>query len=116
MQIRLIFQPCAAVRDHGRGVDVLVCLVHRVAVIHAGAADDLRDNDALRAVDDEGAAVGHQREIAHEDLLILDLAGLLVEQTDAHLDGLCVGRVAFLAFLDRVLGLFVEGVVKEGQL
>ena len=40
----------------------------------------------------------------------------LVEQADAHLDGLCVGRVAFLAFLDRVLGLFVEGVVKEGQL
>ena len=116
MQICLIFQPCAAVRDHGGAVDVLIRLVHGITVIHAGAADDLRNNNAFSAVDHKSAAVGHEREIAHEDLLILDLAGLLVEQTDAHLDGLCVGSVTLLAFLDRILGLFVERIVKEGQL
>ena len=92
---------------------MLVSLVHLVAVVHAGAADDLRDDDALCAVDDERAAVGHEREIAHEDLLLLDLVRLLVVQADANLDGLGVRRVALLAFLHGILGRPVHGVVEE---
>ena len=115
LQIRLVFQPGAAVRDNRRGIDVLLGLVHGVSVIHAGAADDLGNDDALRAVDHEGAAVRHQREIAHENLLVLDFAGLLVVQADANLDGLCISCVAFLAFFDGVLRLLVKRIVKEGQ-
>ena len=116
LQVGFVFQPCAAVRNDRRGVDVLVRLVHGVAVVHAGRAYDLRNNDALGAVDYKRAAVGHQREIAHKDFLILDLAGLLVEQAHANLDGLGIGRVALLALLYGVLRLFVEGVVEERQL
>ena len=94
---------------------MLVSLVYLVAKVNAGASDDLGDNDTLCAVDDEGAAVGHEREIAHENLLLLDLVGLFVVQTHANLDGLCVRCVALLALLHGVLGRLVHGVVEETQ-
>ena len=115
IEIRLIFQPCAAVRNDRCGIDMLVSLVYLVAKVNAGASDDLGDNDTLCAVDDEGAAVGHEREIAHENLLLLDLVGLFVVQTHANLDGLCVRCVALLALLHGVLGRLVHGVVEETQ-
>ena len=95
---------------------MLVSLVYLVAKVNAGASDDLGDNDTLCAVDDEGAAVGHEREIAHENLLLLDLVGLFVVQTHANLDGLCVRCVALLALLHGVLGRLVHGVIEEAQL
>lgn len=69
-----------------------------------GGADDLGDDDALGAVDDEGAGLGHQGEVAHEDLLLLDLLGLLVAQAHPHLDGRGVRGVPGLALLHAVLG------------
>ena len=114
--VRLVLQPCAAVRDDRSGVGVLVGLVHLVAVVHAGAADDLGNNDTLCAVDDEGAAIGHHREIAHEDFLFLDFVGLGVAQAHPNLDGLGVGSVPLFALLDGVLGLVFHGVVQEAQL
>ncbi len=116
LRVGFIFKPGAAVRNDGGSVGVLVGLVDLVAVVHTGASDDLRDDDALRAVDHEGAAVGHQREIAHEDLLLFDLAGLFVAQPHADLDGLGVGGVALFALFDGVLGLVVHAVVEEAQL
>ena len=114
--IGFVLQPGAAVGNHGGGVGMLVGLVHLVAVVHAGAADDLGDDDTLRAVDDEGAAVGHHGEVAHEDLLLLDLVGLGVAQTNPNLDGLGVGGVPLLALLDGVLGPVLHGVIQEGKL
>ena len=114
--IGLVFQPRAAVRNDLRGVGVLIGLVHLMTVVHAGAADDLRDDDALGAVDDEGAAVGHHGEIAHEDGLLLDLAGVLLQELHPHFDGLGIGGVALLALLHGVLRALVHGEVLEGQL
>ena len=95
---------------------MLIGLVHLVAVVHARAADDLGNNDTLCAVDDEGAAIGHHREIAHEDFLFLDFVGLGVAQAHPNLDGLGVGSVPLFALLDGVLGLVFHGVVQEAQL
>lgn len=39
----------------------------------AGRTVELGDNDALGAVDDEGAALGHHGDLAHVDLLVLDV-------------------------------------------
>ena len=116
LHVGLILQPGAPVGDDLGGVGVLVGLVHLVAVVHAGGTDDLGDDDALRAVDDEGAAVGHEGEISHEDFLLLDFAGLLVAQPHLDLDGPGIGGVALLAFLHGILGLVVHGVVQEAQL
>ncbi len=69
----------------------------------------LRDDDALGAVDDERAVVGHERQFAQVHFLfahvldgLLGAAGFLVEHHEAHFDAQRrrVGQSAQLAFLD----------------
>ena len=90
------------------GVDVL-------AVVHARRTHELAHDHALGAVDHERALVGHEREIAHEDLLVgdtLDFARLGRDQADAHAQRRAVGHVALAALLDRILRL-AERVLAE---
>ena len=114
--VGFIFQPGAPVGDDGGGIGVLVRLVHLVAVVHAGRADDLGDDDTLAAVDDEGAAVCHNGEIPHENFLLLDLVGLGVAQTDPDLNGPGVSGVPLHALLHGVLGGVLHGKIQERQL
>ena len=100
-----MLQPGAAVGVHGGGVQLLAGLVVAGAEVNAGATNQLADDDTLRTVVDEGTRVGHEREIAHEDLLLLYLAGLLVQQPGGNAQGRRVGSVAFLALFDGVFGL-----------
>ena len=78
---------------------------------HAGRAMHLRNDDALGAVDDEGAVVGHERNVAHVDILLLDVldrlgAGLFVDiehdQAQRHLERRGVGHAALAALVDVV--------------
>ena len=115
--VGLIFQPRAPLGNHLGGEDGEIRLdIHLVAVVHAGRADNLGDHDPLRAVDNEGAGVGHEGEIPHEDLLLLDLFRLLVPQADLHLQRRGVVGVPGLALFHVVLGFFVHLIVDEGQL
>jgi hypothetical protein len=75
----------------------------------------LRHDDALGAVDDEGALVGHEREVAHEDRLGLDLAGHVVHELGVDVQRRGVGLAALLALVDRVLGLLELGL-REAEL
>src|SRR5260370_6562082 len=94
----------------------------------------LRDDDALGAVDDEGAVVGHERQFAEIYLLLthvldrlLGAAGLLIEHHEAYFDAQRsrVGQSAQLAFLDvehrfaqtiaHVLERRVAGVAGNGE-
>ena len=113
--IGLVLQPGAAVGVHGGAVQVIAHLIVIMAVEYAGRTDQLADDGALCAVDDKGAGVGHQGEVAHEDLLVLHLAGLLVQQTGGDAQGCCIGHVALFALFDAVLGLFIETEVHEAQ-
>ena len=96
-------------------------LVHQHAVVHLGrevharGADELRDDDALGAVDDEGAAVGHEREVAHEDQLLLHLARLLVDEAHVNEKRCLVGDVLGAALGDGV-GRVAKLVVAEDDL
>ncbi len=116
--VGLVLQPCAAVRDDSCGQQRLVGLVERHAVVYARRTNNLRDDDALRAVDDKRAGIGHAREIAHEQLLLLDLTGLLVAQTHPHAQRAGICGVARLALLHgvAVFRIVVERVVDERQL
>ena len=86
----------------------------RALEVDARAADQLGDDDALGAVDDEGAALGHEREVAHEDRLALDLTGGVVHELRGDEQRRGVGLVPLLAVLDGVLDL-LEAVVAEAQ-
>ena len=102
--VDLELEPGATRRDDLRDEDVLVGrLVDRLLEVDARRADELRDDDTLGAVDDEGALVGHQREVAHEDRLALDLAGLVVRELGGDEERRGVGEVPLLALLDGVL-------------
>ena len=74
----------------------------------------LADDDALGAVDDEGAVVGHEGDVAHIDILLLDVldrlgASFLVhiehDEAQRHLQRRGIGHGALLALLDVVFGL-----------
>ena len=78
--VELEVEPRAAVRDDARAVEQLARRVGLALVVieeDARAAVQLADDDALGAVDDEGAVVGHQRDLAEVDLLLLDVADRL---------------------------------------
>ncbi len=93
---------------------------------YAGRAVQLRNDDALGPVDDEGAVVGHQRNFTEEDLLLLDVAdrlgagfGVLVinRQPDGYLERRRVGHAALFALghvvfqlqPDRIAAAIAEG-------
>ena len=100
--------PLAAVRVD-RALDELVLAQVAEAVPlagfedDAGAAHELRDDDALGAVDDERALLGHHREVAHEDRLLLDLTRVPVHEPGTDEDRSGVGHVLLLALLHREL-------------
>ena len=83
---------------------------------------ELRHDDALGAVDDERAVLGHQRDVAEVDLLLLDVAdglraGLRIlvpdDQADGDLQGHGERHAALLALVDVVLQLERDGVAAD---
>ena len=85
----------------------------------ARRAVELRDDHALGAVDDEGAVVGHDRDLPEVDLLLLHVADRLRalrvvpgDQADRHLERRRVGHAALQALLHVVLRL-LERVADE---
>ena len=80
---------------------------------HPGRAVQLGDDDALRAIDDEGASVRHERNLAHVDVLLLDVfhhlttgLGVLVigDQPDLDAQRRGIGHSPHLALLDVEYG------------
>ena len=113
--VDLELQPRTPARDDLGGVDVLVGrLVRRALEVDTRRAHELRDDHTLGAVDDEGAALGHEREVTHEHRLALDLTGRGVHELGRDEQRRGVGLVALLAVLDGVLAL-LEAVVAETQ-
>ena len=117
LRVELEVEPRAAVRDDPRAEQQLAAGVRLALVVleeHARRTVQLRDDHALGAVDDERAVVGHERNFAHVDLLLLDLLdGLRLRRlpvVDDHLQlgahGGGIGQPALLALprVERGLG------------
>ena len=109
--VDLELEPAAAGRHQVRREDLLGRVLRREQV-GARRAHELRDDHALGAVDDEGAPLGHAREVAHEDALLADLARRLVDEADGHVQRGLVGLILLAALVDVELG-GVELVVAE---
>ncbi|OIQ74230.1 hypothetical protein GALL_441260 [mine drainage metagenome] len=106
--IELEVEPGTAVGNDARREQQLARAVGLALVVleeHAGRAMQLADDDALGAVDDERALVGHERDLAHIDLLLLHfldrgLGRLAVHHDQPHLGAQRrgEGQTALLAF------------------
>ncbi len=109
--VDLQLQPRSTRGHQVRDEDLLLAVLglHQVG---AGGAHELRDDHALGAVDDERAALGHPREVAHEDRLLADLAGLAVDERNGHRQRAGIGQVLLAALVKRGDGL-VEGELAE---
>ena len=122
--VELDVQPRAAIRNDARGEQQLPGRMGLALVVieeHARRAVHLGNDHALGAVDDEGAVVGHERDIAHVDILLLDVLDrlgprLLVDiehdEAQGHLERRGIGHAALAALVDVVFGRF-EFVLHE---
>ena len=115
VDVVLVFEPCAAVRNDSGGEELFACFVVLHLIIDARRTNKLGNDDALGAVDHERAGGGHQGEIAHEDFGLLDFSRFLIEEARGHTEGRGIRGVAFLTLGNRVIGLFVELVVHKVQ-
>src|SRR5215470_6301870 len=113
--IELELHPRPAIGNDPGGVEELA-RGHRLALIvveeHPGRALELRHHHALGAVDDEGAFLRHEGQLAQVDLLASLLAdgprlGFLVvivdDETQGDLEGNGEGHPPVVTFLDGVL-------------
>jgi hypothetical protein len=110
-RVELEIQPGATVRNDAGREQQLAGRVRLAAVMfkeHARRAVQLRHDDALGAIDHEGASGGHERQFTHVHFLFLhfldDRLGrrFLVQNHQAHLgtQRRGKGQAALLAFLD----------------
>src|SRR5690606_16073221 len=125
--VELEVEPRATVRDHAGGEEELARRVGLAAVVieqHTRRTVHLADDYAFGAVDDEGAVLGHERHVAHVDVLLLDIehgAGLGLgvdlehDQAQRDLHRRRVGDAALAAF-GRVVLRILELVVDEVEL
>src|SRR5690625_939403 len=113
--VDLELEPGTPGGDDLRGEDLLVGgLVRRTLEVRARGAHELGDDDAFGSVDDEGPAVGHEREIAHEHRLRLDFTRGVVDEFCRDEKRSRVREVFVLALLRGVLRGF-ETVFAERQ-
>ena len=111
----LEFDPRAALwqRNDRAGIQFLAAVV-RQRVVHAGAAVNLRDDHAIRTVDDEAALVGHQRQITQENFVLFDQARVAVNQLQFRKHWALVRQVLIAALLGAVLRL-TEFILQKVQ-
>ena len=111
-------EPGAAIGNDPRGEEILTRAVGLALVVieeDARRPVHLGDDHALGAVDHESAVRGHERHVAHIDILLLDVSdraqtGILLDvehrETERHLERRREGHAALLALFDIVFGLF----------
>src|SRR5271167_3439021 len=116
--VELDIEPGAAIRNDTGSEQQLARRMRLALVVieeHAGRAMHLRDDDALGAVDHEGAVVGHERNVAHVDILLFDVldrlgAGLFVDiehdEAQRHLERRRIRHAALAALVDVIFGRF----------
>ena len=109
LRVKLEVQPGTTVWNHPCGVEQLARTMGLALVVieeHARRTVQLRNDHALRAIDDERAVVSHERQFAHVDLLLTHILdgfrlGVLVvdDQAHHHAQRRGVGHAANTAFL-----------------
>ncbi len=101
-------EPGAALGDDARAADPPAALNRLLLEEYAGAPVELADDNPLGPVDDEGACVGHQRQLAEEDRLLHYPRDLLVigraaeDQPQLRVERSGIGQVLSQGLLDAI--------------
>ncbi len=111
-RIRFQFDPGTAVRNQLRAVNFLVESIFFLLVVHARGADQLGYDDTFGAIDDECTGIGHNREIAHVFVMLLQFAGFLVFQAYLYCERRRIVDVFLLALFNVVIRL-PEGIIAK---
>ena len=113
--IRLILEPCAAVRNNGGGEKLFAGFVVAHPVIHTRRTHELGDDNTLRSVNHKSAAVRHEREITHIHFVLFNLARFLIDEPCTHAHGSSIGRIALFALRNGIFRLIVHTVADKIQ-
>ena len=114
VNIGFIFQPRASVGDNGGRIKLLTGFVVIHFIVNARRTNELRNDNALGAVDYKGAARSHQRKITHKDVALFNFARRFIQQAGGHAQRGGIGRVSDLTFNYAVVGAVnIEGIVDE---
>ena len=121
VRVELDLDPRPAVGDDAHGVQRRAVGVYGLFRAYARRAVELADDDTLRAVDDEGPVLGHERNFAHVDVFgLLYRALLTLAVALGHAEAECHAQRSGMrpAFAQRLEGLelgLVELVLDEFQ-
>ena len=113
LRVLLEFKPRAAVGNDRRFIHLLARLVRFDRVVHAGRTNELRNDYALRAVDDKRAVLRHEREVPHVDVRFDNFVLHFIAKAHPHFKGKRISRVAVAALLLVILRLVPERVIEE---
>ncbi len=70
IRVSFYFKPSSSIGDQSCRVDVLSVCIRFARVVCTRRTYKLANDDALSAIDDKSTGVCHQREVAHENLLL----------------------------------------------
>ena len=93
--VELHFHPCAAVGNQAERIEHLVRAVEGLLKANARAAVQLAHDDALGAIYDKAAALGHHVDVAHEYALFL--RAVFLAQAESDVQGDRIGRALLYA-------------------
>ncbi len=78
--------------------------------VHTGRTMELRNNHALRAVDNELAATNHHRQVAEIDQVFLDFVRILARETQTHPKRHAISQTQLATFI-RCIARLAEFIV-----
>jgi len=73
------------------------------SIVDTRGTHQLADDNTLCAVDHESTGLCHQRKVAHENLMLIDLVSLLVVKSDLDLQRCRISCISFFALRNCVL-------------
>ena len=101
--VHVEFEPCTAGWDDLHGVQrTLRGLINSLVKVDTRGTYQLRNNNTLGAVDNEGAFIGHHWEVTNENSLGLNFLGVVVDELCRDIQRCRVVNVFFLALIDGV--------------
>ncbi len=111
-RIRFQFNPGTTVWNELCGINFLTESIFFLLVVHARRTNQLRYDDTFSTIDNECACIGHNREIAHEQIMFLEFASFFIFQTNLNVQRCRIIDILCFALFNIVLA-FAEVIITK---